>query len=373
MRGLAPLVLLCGLIVFPSAALAAAKEAALLWWERVFPALLPFMLCVGLLERVFSGQRAGGTRRGDYQSPAGQWPVFLIGALAGYPAGAKLVGGLQERGALSPEDGQRVALFANLPSPGFLLSVVAIGLYGDKRVFWPMFLPALAVAGVVFFRVKGGEWRVERRKKRGAFSNHKVFGENPPQLSTLHFPLSTVITDAIFDAVLSLLRIGGCLIVCAVVGALLFAVGLPALLARVLPLTEEVIRILLGGAMEMTWGMSALAGSTLPLRLQLALGCFFVTFGGLSVFMQSLCFMKMQSGARYLLGKLVMGLAAGALAFLLTPLFVPDSVVQTLSQAQIYATNALTAGSILAVSTVSLLFALLLGVVLRPKTVGGEQ
>jgi len=381
-RLLLPLLLLAGLLAFPSVALNAARDAAALWWHKVFPALLPFMLCCNLLEK-FS----------IFRSP---FSIAAIGALSGYPAGAKLLGGLQRRGRLTPETGQRMALFANLCSPGFLLSVVAIGLYGNWRIFFPLFLPGLLMALAVFVKVESGKRKVESGKRkveslgkncsavlnsnkvesgkrkveslgknRSAVlnSNKKVFSENPPELSTFHFQLST----AIFDATLSLLRIGGCIVACAVFSALLFALRLPELLAFLLPLPAELIRILLGGMVEMTWGAGALAASALSLRLQLALSCFFVTFGGLSVWLQSLCFMRMRSPARYLLHKLLMGLAAGALAYLLTPLFVPDTVRATLSQSQRYATNAAATGSILAISAVSLLFAMLLGVVLRPK------
>ena len=149
--------------------------------------------------------------------------------------------------------------------------------------------------------------------------------------------------------------------------ALLFAIGLPALLARLLPLPAPLIQTLLGGMVELTWGVNTLAAGTLSLRMQLCLASFFITFGGLSVYMQSLCFLELRSGARYLLSKLLMGLCAGALTYTLVPLFVPDGLRQTIAQGQAYAVNALTTGSILAVSTVSLLFAMLFGIVFRPR------
>ena len=361
-RLLFPLLLLVGLIAFPSAALSAAKEAAALWWHRVFPALLPFMLCCRLIHSQFIMHDAQQKSR----MPSYMLPVFFFGAISGYPAGAKLLGGLQKQGRLTPGQGQRMAVFSNLCSPGFLLSVIALGLYGDRRVFFPLFLPGLAtaMATLVLFTL---------RKHTQSFGRG---GRSQPPPTVTHcstsialrpLPYVQLLTDAIGDAIFSLLQVGGCLIACAVFSALLFAAGLPGLLARLIPLPAELIRILLGGMMEMTWGANALSASTLSLRMQLALCCFFTTFGGLSVYMQSLCFMKMRSGARYLLAKLLMGLCAGVLAYALVPLFVPDAVLQTLSQGQVYAANALATGSILAVSAVSLLFAVLLGIVVRPR------
>ena len=44
-----PILLLFGLLAFPEQASAAASEAALLWWSRILPSLLPYLIAVSLL------------------------------------------------------------------------------------------------------------------------------------------------------------------------------------------------------------------------------------------------------------------------------------------------------------------------------------
>ena len=49
MSYLFPLLILFGLIAVPDAAFSATSEAALLWWTRVLPSLLPYLVASSLL------------------------------------------------------------------------------------------------------------------------------------------------------------------------------------------------------------------------------------------------------------------------------------------------------------------------------------
>ncbi|MCL2672756.1 MAG: hypothetical protein FWF10_12130 [Clostridiales bacterium] len=203
-RILLPTALLLGLLLAPAAALAAARDAAALWWARVFPALTPYLLVCGLLEGGWRGRRGAPGRWGLV-------PIFLFGAVGGYPAGAKLLGGL----ALPAEDARRMAIFCNLCSPGFLLSIIALGSYGDKRIALPLFLSGFIPALLLFVVY--------------LLCNPPL---PAPAQSTAPKSGARLWTDAITGAMRSQLVICGCLVSCAVIAALLCATGLPALLAR---------------------------------------------------------------------------------------------------------------------------------------------
>lgn len=294
-----PLLLLFGLIAAPDAAFAAASRAALLWWTRVLPSLLPYLIAASLLER--SGL--------IYRLPKRVSPLLLLpfGLLGGYPVGARLCGKLLRDGALSLPDAQKAAAFCNLPNPVFLISVVSAGFFHDSKIALPLLIGVYGAA---------------------------LFGLIP--LSRLHFspaasvPEHSKLTNdlpvAIGDGIRAILNIGGCLVFASVLGALLNAAGLFSLFGA----NAATARAFSFGLFEMTSGANEIAVLPLPLSLRLAFCAFFIQFGGLSVALQSASNLPLPL-PRYLLRRLPLAFLAALAVYLLTPLFCPDAAVPTLA------------------------------------------
>lgn len=295
---LLPLLILFGLIAAPDAAFSAASKAALLWWTRVLPSLLPYLVASSLLLK--SGVPA--------RLPKRLAPVLLLplGLLGGYPVGAKLAGKLYRDGSLSLSDAQKTAAFCNLPNPIFLISVAAAGFFHDPKTALPLLCGIYGTA---------------------------LFGLIP--LSRIRFAvvrpsavpaLARDLPAAISDGVQSILNIGGCLVFASVLGALLDAAGVFRLFGAAAP----TVRACTLGLFEMTSGVSLLAALPLSLPLRLALSVFFLQFGGISVLLQSASCLPL-SLPRYCLLRLITALAAALAVYLLTPLFCPDATVPTMA------------------------------------------
>lgn len=314
--------LLIGLILCPAVSLAAASDAATLWWTRVFPALLPFLITVGVLER--SGLFAWlGTRKTKRISPLAL-VALLFGGLCGYPIGAKLLGGCQKNGTLTPQLAQTYSYYANLGSPVFIVSVVAIGLFSNVRTALPICISIYAIALAVFLPIF-------------------VFSKRPQQANSAALTMdASCFSDAIFGGMESILRIGGCIVFAAVLNALLQAARLPWLIAQVLPVSESTVRAVLMGVLELTCGCQAASALPLHLAMRLALCTFFLQFGGLSVLLQTLGFLRLSSVPRYLLTKLCMALCSSALCYVLTPLLCPDAAAAAFAGSAAWARNGAT-------------------------------
>ncbi len=329
-RFLLILPLLFSLLLYASATLSAARHALSLWWESVLPALLPFLIGCGLLSRLLP-------------PPAGARalvPAFLAGAVCGYPTGGKLLGDLVRRGALRPREAGRAALCFNLPSPVFLLSIIACGMFQSKAFFLPLavccYLPPLLL--LPFLRL--------------------TVAPVPDAFQTQP-PLSLAVTDAITDGVTGILRIGGCIVTACVLTALAREAGLLGLLVKT-GLPASVAEAGAAGLLEMTVGSALAAAAALSLRWRLTLCAFFVSFGGLSVFLQTSCFLPFDRPLSYLLGKLGLGLASGLLLYLTFPLYrLPPSALPVLAQGGAYLQRAAATGALLGSAAVSLAFVLL--------------
>ncbi len=293
-----PLAVLFGLIAAPDAAFAAASDAALLWWTRVLPSLLPYLVASSLLER--SGLFLRLPKR------IAPFALLFFGALGGYPVGAKLSGRLYRDGALSLRDVQRTATVINLTNPVFLLSVIAAGLFSDARTAAPLLLGIYGTAllsCIPLSRIRLQTVPVPAQKR--------TVSELP---------------DAIFDGVRAILVILGCMVFASVLSALFEATGLLSVFGS----ARSVARAVMQGFFELTTGAASIAVLPLSLPLRLALVAFFVQFGGLSVILQTASALPI-SALRYCLARLLTALAAAFAVWLLTPLFCPDTPIPTMA------------------------------------------
>ena len=291
-----PLLLLFGLLAAPNAAFYAASDAAALWWTRVLPSLLPYLVSASLLER--SGL--------FFRLKPRIAPLFLLpfGLLGGFPVGARLCGKLYREGALSLRDAQKAAAFCNLPNPVFLFSVVCVGMFRDPKTALPLLL---GLYGTALFGLLPLS-----RLSLAAISVKK------PSVLTRELPA------AIGDGVSAILNIGGCIVFASVLGALIQETGVFRLFG---PYSETADAIVLG-LFEMTSGASKIAALSLSLPLRLALCAFLIRFGGLSVTLQSASCLPL-SLLRYCLTLFVPALASAFAVFFLTPLFCPAVAVPT--------------------------------------------
>lgn len=323
-----PLLLLFGLIAAPDVAFAAASEAALLWWTRVLPSLLPYLIAASLLGRsdLF------------FRVPKRFQPFFLLlfGALGGYPVGAKLSARLCTLNVLSPGEAKKACACCNLPNPVFIISVVAIGFFADPRTAAPLligiYVPALF----------------------GLIPLSKLtYGD------TAALPASGAnLSDAIGDGVRSIAAILGCLVLASVLGALLEATGLFRAIAALLNLPETTVGAVSTGLFEMTCGVRKIALAAMPLQARLALSAFFLQLGGAAVLLQTASAFPI-SYARYLLVKLLYAICSAAIALALTPLFCPDTAVPTLASGAVMLRHTFDLASVLLASGFGLLLVFL--------------
>lgn len=293
-----PILILFGLIAVPNAASKAASDAALLWWTRVLPSLLPYLIASSLLLRSELLSRL--------HARFAPFVLLFLGILGGYPVGAKFAGELHRKGALPLRDARRVAAFCNLPNPVFLISIVSAGFFRDPKTALPLLL---GIFGTALFGL------IPLQRIRPAST-----------MLQAPFVLSHDLPEAISDGMRTILNICGCLVLASVLGALIEASGCFSLFGTGKPIARAVTL----GLFEMTSGATAIAALPLSLPLRLALCAFFIRFGGISVMLQSASHLPL-SLPRYCVTRLVFALLSSLAVFLLTPLFCTEATVPTIA------------------------------------------
>ena len=259
-----------------------------MWAECVLPSLFPFMvISLIAIKSGFAEKAALPLKKitGVFALPPAAAVLFLISVCSGYPAGAKAVSEFYESGRIDEKDASKLAAICSTSGPLFILGSVGAKMLKDgdaaKTIFIAHMLSVL-VSGLII-----AAWR---RKK-----TVKEFRPAPKE--------SDVLYKCFSGAVTAVLVAGGFIAFFAVAAQAIadFNLLLPLEKFLCLFLDNESAAAVTKGIIEVTTGCLALSACDSPLKVPLT--GFLVTFGGVSILLQQLCyFSKAGTGAVYFVG-----------------------------------------------------------------------
>jgi sporulation integral membrane protein YlbJ len=116
------------LLRYPALSLEYASTGLLLWFQKMIPTLLPFMILSGIIIRMNLTEKMVRLihpilHRIFKTSPNGSYTI-LMGFLCGFPMGARIIGELYESGKLDREESSLLLAFCNNIGPIYFLSYV---------------------------------------------------------------------------------------------------------------------------------------------------------------------------------------------------------------------------------------------------------
>lgn len=240
----------------PNEALRLAECGLSLWFHRMIPTLLPFMILSGTMIRQGSANRLSRILRPILQ------PLFrisdsclyaiLVGMLCGFPMGAKTVADLIEQKQITKREGDYLLSFVNQIGPIYFIGYV-LPLLG-LTPHWPYLLGMYGIPLLygVFLRL--------------FFYNHLPLQSTSSAQAAL--PLAQALEKSVESAVTGMLNLGGYMIFFQLLNLL------PALLCpRLLPILSPLFEI--NGGLQ-------LLGDTCP-----TYSLILVVFGGLCCLLQT--------------------------------------------------------------------------------------
>lgn len=293
------LYLLSLLLFWTDAAVDGARRGLTLVLETLLPSLFPFLVFSELLVTSGAGNALGRIAGAPVKrlfglSDRGALCV-LLGSVCGFPVASATAVSYKKTGAMSARELQRITLFANNPSSGFLIAAVGTGMLGSKRAGIALFVITLAAAALCGVALRALLGRADATGEQ----------EVPPQPKPLGVE---TFTGSVRRALFTFLQVAALVIFFSSVAA-----ASAALLATFRPPT--LLTVLLHGTLELTGG-AASATTALPPRVAFLCVAFLASFSGLSVCLQ-IHTLTDGEGTRigaYLLAKLAQGLIALTLA-----------------------------------------------------------
>ncbi len=277
------LICLACLLTVKSEFSSAVTDGISLWFACVLPSLFPYMIITALLSslkvtgKIFGLFSPITTRLFRVNGSVAY--AFFTGIISGYPVGSSTVADLKEKGLLSDAEAVRAVALCSTSSPVF--TITSVGAITFKSVKFGVCLFACHLIAVL---LTGFIFSFYKRKE--------------PPTSTKFMPtpekVDNLLYESVFSAVLSLLAVGGLITVFYLLTEILLSTGI---LTPVIALLEKVFgdgviaNALTLGLFECTKGLKALSGNGITF-FSLPIATAICSFGGLSVIMQSLSFIK---------------------------------------------------------------------------------
>jgi sporulation integral membrane protein YlbJ len=333
----AALLLAVSLITYPDPALQASIRGLNMWWEVVFPSLLPFFITAELLIAFgmvrFIGVFCEPIMRPLFNVPGVGSFVLAMGMASGYPSGAKLTSRLRQEKQLTKTEAERLVSFTNASNPLFIVGVIAVSFFGDAELG---LLLAIAhyggniLVGICMRFYGRNETRSVYVREKGLVK--RAFRELHETRLADKRPFGKIFGDAVIQSIQTLLMIGGFIIMFSVFNKLLFILGVTDFLANGLKIITSLFGIpadlvlpMLSGFLEITMGgqmIAQAAGS--DFFFPIVIVSFVLAFNGFSVQAQVASILADTDirFAPYFFARILHGfIAAGLAACLYVPLY----------------------------------------------------
>jgi sporulation integral membrane protein YlbJ len=288
------------MVLYPEDAFASAVKGLTIWWNIVFPALLPFFIgseiLMGLGVVHFLGVLLEPLMRPLFNVPGVGSFVLAMGLASGFPIGAILTARLRREELVSKVEGERLMCFTNTADPLFMTGAVAVGMLGRPDVAFVIsaahYLSSITTG---FFLRFYGKNRPATREKQ---SYGSILGRALQALAAARQkdgrPIGQLMGDAIRNSINSLLLVGGFIILFSVLIRILTIAGVIGLLGRglmailgPLGLDSSLVPALISGIFEIDLGCE-LAGqaAAVPLMQKVMVVGSIIAWSGLSVYAQ---------------------------------------------------------------------------------------
>ena len=299
--GIAITTMLLFLLLYPVNALTASRAGLSLWFHTLVPTLLPFMILsnfliqADLMKSVIA-LLAPPLYRLLRLSPAGSY-ALIIGFFCGYPMGAKVLCDLRNTNQISHLEADYLLSFCNNISPSFIITFLVTEQLKKPALLVPT-LSILYGAPLIWGLLQNAGYR-KKQRQLPAIRKPSVGSNVKTRLSF------TLIDRCIMEGVFTIVKLGGYLMLFAIISGIL----------QMFPIPWLPVKALLTAMIEITNGIPAItAAFSFPLAyLLLILLC---SFGGFSAIAQTDSVIKSAhlSLRKYVRSKIIISIIAAILA-----------------------------------------------------------
>jgi sporulation integral membrane protein YlbJ len=291
------------LVLYPEEGFQAAMSGLKLFWDAVFPALLPFfilselMLGIGVVHAL--GVLLEPLMRPLFSVPGVGAFALSMGLAAGYPMDAVITAKFRKNKMCSRIEGERLLAFTNTADPLFMFGSVAVGMFKN-----PALGMLLAVAHYIAAFLVGVSFKLYGRGAKHTYDSvpqprrqGNLFVRSYQEMIRAREedgrPFGKLLGDAVNDSIKTILMICGFIIFFSVLIKVLTLSGVIPLftwpisgLFTLLGIDQNLVTPFLSGLFEIDIGSAQAAAASASLNQQLLIVSAIIAWSGLSVFAQ---------------------------------------------------------------------------------------
>lgn len=254
-----------------------------IWAVAVLPSLLPFFFLTALLTK--TQNLSGLARRGEkisrflYKSSGISLYIRLMSIISGYPVGAKLIYDLKKSNIINKAQAEKYCTFTSTSGPLFIVGAVGISMFYNKLFGIIMLISHIISSGLVgiIFRKMPDNGLIAP-----LFDDKKV---------------DAVLYDCIYQSIISVLIVGGFVAVFYTFSQMVMDLKILLPIEKLFtPIFGDMAKGFVYGLIECTRG-AKLISSVSTGKLACATCEAIISFGGMSVWCQSLAYLK-KAGVR---------------------------------------------------------------------------
>jgi len=267
------------LILFPSISMNSFLEGILIWGTKVLPSLLPFFILTKLLSYTnfipTLGKKLSPLTYKMYGVGGVSGYVYLMSIISGYTVGAKITSDLYSNKIISKTQAHTITSFTSTSGPLFVLGTVSIGLFGSTKM-GIIILISHYISAII----------------NGLLYKHKK--SYTLTLNTNH-TTNNYLNESMTSSISSIMTVGGFIAIFYMILKLMLKLNLFFPISKLLNLlgvNQNVSISIISGLFEVTTGCILLSNCGLNFIAQSLIISFLISFGGLSIHLQALCFLK---------------------------------------------------------------------------------
>ncbi|HMM21408.1 MAG TPA: sporulation integral membrane protein YlbJ [Selenomonadales bacterium] len=325
------------MVQYPKEAFDSAIMGLNLWWNVVFPALLPFFILSEILMGIgvvhFIGVLLEPLMRPVFNVPGVGAFALSMGLASGYPMDAVITSKFRKNQMCSAVEAERLLSFTNTADPLFMFGAVAVGMFGmpelGATIALAHYLSSFLVGVVFRFHGRHRDIRTPDSVRPKGNILVRAFRALYNARQEDQRSLGQLLGDSVKASMNTILLIGGFIIMFSVFIRIISVVGLTTWLTEtfswflgIIGFSNTLAPALVSGLLEIDIGAMAASQAAAPLAEKVAITSAIIAWSGLSVHGQ-VASIVIESGIRmgpYMAGRLLHAILAAALTlFLLGP------------------------------------------------------
>ena len=275
------LLLMLLIIVMPKISINSFWQGLIIWATNVLPAMLPYFILTKLLSYTQLTSKIGlffsPITHKLYGVGGVAGYISIMSIISGYPVGAKITSELYQDGIITSGQAKTIASFTSTSGPLFIIGTVGIGLFNSSQLGIIILISHFlgAIINGLFYRYNGNDTQYKLHTQQSNNSN--------------------ILSDSMYSSITSILIVGGFIALFYMILQCLLHLNIFKIITsplNKLGIKEGITNGIISGLIEVTSGAIMLSKCNLSFKIITPILTFLISFGGLSIHAQALCFLQ---------------------------------------------------------------------------------